>query len=634
MKPEQVLQKHWGYTHFRPLQKEAVEAAVSGQDCLVLMATGGGKSICFQVASLCLEGICLVISPLIALMADQVNQLENRHIKALNLSGQISFRDQEELMDNAAFGPYKFIYISPERLQNEYVLERLKQLKINLIAVDEAHCISEWGHDFRPAYRHIAQLRNYFPKVPIMALTATATARVQEDIISNLALNKPLLYKLSYYRKNLHYLVQETEDKFNFLKSHLRKAHGSAIVYAYSRKETEMLAKQLQHEGFQADFFHGGMLHEDKKRKLTQWLEAPKSIMVATNAFGMGIDKPNVRLVAHLHVPDSLENYYQEAGRAGRDGLDAKAVLLYSQADVDLAKKRFSNHLTDEKTVKRIYKKFCNYFRVAYGERPEEWLPLNLRKFTTRFEENPTQALQVLKLLDNRGVWKINLKSEQKNRLQFLYGSQEIISFIEAHPKSGEVIKTILRSYPGVWENENEIDLHKLSVKSGLNENYVADELKKLHAKNIIHFESQNSDISVLFLEPREDDYTINRIRKFIIQYNRNKAEKLAAVLQYLEASQCKNKILCGYFGEQVSENCGLCSYCQTHADPNPPKHKRVTVRQQIEALLQTEVLTSKEIQQKTGTDENLLLSVLRQMMIEKVVHLNVKNQFVLRKKK
>lgn len=633
MKPEEVLQKYWEYAQFRPLQKEAVVAALSGKDCLVLMATGGGKSVCYQVASMCSEGICLVVSPLIALMADQVTQLENRNIKAINMSGQISFSEQEVLLDNAAFGPYKFIYISPERLQNDYVLERIKSLKINLIAVDEAHCISEWGHDFRPAYRHIARLRTLFPQVPVMALTATATAQVQADIVQNLELKAPLICKLTYYRKNLHYLVRETEDKFNSLKNHLQNANGSSIVYAYSRKETEVLAKRLQEEGFNADFFHGGMLHEDKKKKLNLWLQAPEGIMVATNAFGMGIDKANVRLVAHLHVPDSLENYYQEAGRAGRDGLDAEAVLLFNEADVDLAKKRFSTHLTDEKTVKRIYKKFCNYFRIAYGESPEDWFSLDLKKFTDRFQENPTQALQVLRLLDNHGVWKLNLKSEEKTRLQFLYGSQEIIQFAEAHPKSGEVIKTILRSYPGVWENENEIDLHKLAAKSGLTEADIDAELKILHAKNIVFFNRQKSDISVLFLEPREDDYTINRMRKFIIQFNSNKADKLAAVLHYLEAQRCKSKILCAYFGEQLPEACGHCSYCQTHTDKAPIKDKRNALRQQIQILLLKEAKTSKEIQQKLGTDDPLLLSVLRQMMIEKVILLNVKNQFVLRKK-
>lgn len=633
MKPEEVLQRYWGYDRFRPLQKEAVEAALSGADSLVLMATGGGKSICYQAAALCMEGMCLVVSPLIALMADQVANLEAKNIKALNLSGQLSLSELDILLDNASYGPYKFLYISPERLQSEYVLERIKQLPIRLIAVDEAHCISEWGHDFRPAYRHIARLREFYPKVPVMALTATATAQVQADIKTNLQLDKPRVFQLSYYRKNLHYWVQKTEDKFNLLKRELQAANGSAIVYAYSRKETELLAKRLQQEGFQADFFHGGLLHSDKKNKLSDWLDQPKGIMTATNAFGMGIDKPNVRLVAHLHIPESLENYYQEAGRAGRDGVDAKAVLLYNTADEELAERRFSSHATDVKTAKRIYRKLCNFLGVGYGECPEVWLPFDLQKFCVKFQENATQTLQLLRLLDNQGVWKINLKSEQKTLLQFLFNSQEIIQFTEAHPKSGEVIKSVLRSYPGVWENENEIDLNKLAVKSGMDAAYIESELKILHTKGLLHFTQQKSDISLWMIEPREDDYTINRMSNFIKQFNRNKAEKLMAMEQYLNVASCKNQFICSYFGETIEENCGNCSFCANKVSLQNPKAERNQLREKILEQLALKPLTSRELQSALATESPLLLSVLRQMLIEKTVRLNVKNQYILKEK-
>ncbi|MBC7494099.1 MAG: ATP-dependent DNA helicase RecQ, partial [Flavobacterium sp.] len=372
MTPIQILQKYWKHDFFKTPQEEIITAVLNKQDTLALLPTGGGKSVCFQIPALLTEGICLVISPLTALMKDQVTQLQNKGIKALVLTGGISITETADLLDNCEHGNYKFLYLSPERLQNEWVLERIKNLKINLIAIDEAHCVSQWGHDFRPAYLKISVLKTYFTKTPFIALTATATQRVQEDIIVQLQMQNCTLYTKSFERKNLAYMVYKVENKMQLVEQILRKNPQPSIIYVRNRKSCLETVKQLTALGFSATFYHGGLSVKDKNKQMELWMDDKLQVMVATNAFGMGIDKPNVKTVIHINLPENLENYYQEAGRAGRNGEKSFAVMLTNATDLQLVNNQFLNNLIDTNFLLLIYKKLNNYFQIALNEGADE----------------------------------------------------------------------------------------------------------------------------------------------------------------------------------------------------------------------------------------------------------------------
>lgn len=363
-----VLQQYWGYDDFRGSQRKIIDTVISGQDVLALMPTGGGKSICYQVPALAMEGICIVVSPLVALIQDQVAQLKKRNIKAIALTGGIRSNEVNDLLDNCVFGNYKFLYLSPERLQQTVVRERIQQMNVNLIAIDEAHCISQWGNDFRPAYLECSILKELAPQTPMIALTATATPRVVDDIVENLELKEVRIFKDSFSRSNIAFKVKRSEDKLYQLKKYMEKVSGSGIVYVRSRKMSISLANFLVKNGVSASFYHGGIPKSDKEEKLNRWLNGKDRVMVATNAFGMGVDKPDVRLVVHYQIPDSLESYFQEAGRAGRDGEPSTAIILTSKEDADRAKQQFLSTLPDVSFVKTVYSKLNNYFQISYGE--------------------------------------------------------------------------------------------------------------------------------------------------------------------------------------------------------------------------------------------------------------------------
>ena len=364
----QILQKHWKHDSFREPQEQIIDAILEGNDVFTLLPTGGGKSVCYQVPGMLLDGMCLVISPLIALMKDQVENLQERDIKAIALVGGTSQNDIIDVLDNCQFGNYKFLYLSPERLQHDWIVDRLKQLKISLIAIDEAHCVSQWGHDFRPAYLKISKLKEVFPKTSFLALTASATSKVQIDIIENLALENPKIFTKSFERKNLAYHVIKTEDKLSKIKQILSKNTESSIIYVSNRKACLDISSQLNHLGFSATFYHGGLSYKEKERNRLLWIENKTQIIVATNAFGMGIDKPDVKTVIHIHLPQNLENYYQEVGRAGRNGEKAFGILLTNSSDVKSAKSQFLSVLPDKEFLKKVYIKLNNYFQIAYGE--------------------------------------------------------------------------------------------------------------------------------------------------------------------------------------------------------------------------------------------------------------------------
>lgn len=494
-----ILKEFWGHDDFRGSQKEIINNVLSGKDVLALMPTGGGKSICYQVPSLAMEGICIVVSPLVALIQDQVAQLKKRNIKAVALTGGIPPDELNDLLDNCLYGNYKFLYLSPERLQQTIVQERIPQMNVNLIAIDEAHCISQWGNDFRPAYLGCSILKELAPNKPMIALTATATPRVVNDIVENLELENVAIFKDSFSRSNINFRVKRSEDKLYQFKKYMDKVPGSAIVYVRSRKMSISLANFLIKNGISASFFHGGIPKSDKEEKLNLWLSGKVRAMVATNAFGMGVDKPDVRLVVHYHIPDSLESYFQEAGRAGRDGKPSTAIILTSKEDKDKAKQQFLSTLPDVAFVKKVYSKLNNYFQISYGELITDPLAFKFNEFCKRYEFNPNMTFNAIRILDQNSVLSLAENFKEKTTLQFVASKSGIFEYLDKNRKTAPIIQTILRTYGGITEYETKINLYMLSKKTGASEEYLKQILQQLADDGIVEYQNNTSDLEITF---------------------------------------------------------------------------------------------------------------------------------------
>jgi ATP-dependent DNA helicase RecQ len=559
----EILKLYWKHESFRSLQEDIINSVVEEQDTFALMPTGGGKSICFQIPALMKDGLCLVISPLVALMKDQVQNLQNKGIKAIALTGGIHENEIIELLDNCQYGNYKFLYLSPERLQNDWILERIKNLPINLIAIDEAHCISQWGNDFRPAYLKINQLKEYFPKVPFLALTATATERVQKDIIEKLELKDCKVFTKSFARENLAYMVFVVEDKLFLVEQILRKNPQSSIIYVTNRKSCIDVSNQLEKMGFTATYYHGGLLAKDKENHMKLWMDEKVQVMVATNAFGMGIDKDNVKTVIHLHLPSNLENYYQEAGRAGRNGDKSFAVLLVNPSDLLHAESQFIFVLPDKNFLNLVYNKLCNFLRIGYGEGIEEQFNFNFNLFCLQYELPILKTYNSLQFLDNQGIITFNQEFSEKISLQFTIPSKEVIRYISLNLNDEEIMLTILRTYPGIYDMHTVFNTQLIAKKSNSSETKVLKVLEKLKEKNIIELLSKKNDTSITFNEVREDERTINRVTKSLEKINTLKIAQLKSVVAYASnTKECKNKTLLAYFGETIEKDCGICSFC------------------------------------------------------------------------
>ena len=496
----QILDKYWGYDTFRPVQEDIILSVLDKNDTFGLMPTGGGKSLCFQVPGMVFNGICLVISPLVALMKDQVAQLQNRNIKAIALTGSIKSDELIQLLDNCQFGNYKFLYLSPERLEQEWVLERIKGLPISLIAIDEAHCVSQWGHDFRPSYLKIKNLKTHFPKIPFIALTASATPQVQKDIIDLLALENPQTFKQSFARENLGYHIIKAEDKLYKMQQILRKNPQSSIVYVRNRKGCHEYAEKLNQMGFKATFYHGGLPQKEKEVNMGKWMKNEAQVMVATSAFGMGIDKPDVKTVLHVNLPENLESYYQEAGRAGRNGEKAFGVLMYSPQDTVHAESQFISVLPDVSFLKQVYVKLCNYFQIAYGEGINDDFSFSLNQFCVKYQLPVIKVFNALQFLDRQGIISVSNEYSEKAQVQFLTESKEVIRYISLNPEDEPVLGTILRAYPGVFDLQVNINTSFVAKKANVTEAKVVTLLEKLAQLQIIdYFANQNESKIVFF---------------------------------------------------------------------------------------------------------------------------------------
>lgn len=621
-----ILKHFWGYDGFRGSQQNIIGNVLAGKDVLALMPTGGGKSVCYQVPSLAMEGICIVVSPLVALIQDQVSQLKKRNIKAIALTGGISKEELNNLLDNCIYGNYKFLYLSPERLQQPLVQGRIQQMNVNLIAIDEAHCISQWGNDFRPSYLGCSILKEMVPNAPMIALTATATPKVVGDIVENLQLEQVQIFKDSFSRSNIVFKVKHSEDKLYQLKKYMDKVPGSAIVYVRSRKMSISLANFLIRNGISASFFHGGIPKSDKEEKLNLWLSGKVRAMVATNAFGMGVDKPDVRLVVHYQIPDSLESYFQEAGRAGRDGKPSTAIIVSSNEDAEKAKQQFLANLPDVAFVKMVYSKLNNYFQISYGELISEPLAFTFNEFCKRYGFNPNTTFNAIRILDQNSVLTLSENFKEKTTLQFVAPKTQIFDYLDKNRKTAPIIQTILRTYGGITDYETKINLYLLSQKTGTSEKQLKQLLQQLADDQIVKYKNNTSDLEITFLVPREDDHTINLFAKKIKDFNQVKQKNMEAMLGYItNIKVCRSVYLLNYFGEKVSENCGTCDICRQEK-VMPSSHY---LEKRIMELLEIRPHTSRQLEKETGANEEELLTTLERLLEDELISINYKNEYI-----
>lgn len=622
--PLQLLQKYWKHDNFRTPQEAIIQSVLDGRDTFALLPTGGGKSVCFQIPALVLDGICLVVSPLVALMKDQVQNLQQKNIKAIALTGGISQDEVIDILDNCQFGNYKFLYLSPERLQHDWIVERLKQLSINLIAIDEAHCVSQWGHDFRPAYLKISALKTSFPKTPFLALTATATKRVQDDICQHLALNNPAFFTKSFARENLAYHIIFTEDKNYKIQQILLKNPQPSIIYVRNRKSCIETAQYLNQLGFKSTYYHGGLPHKEKEKNMKLWLNNEAQVIVATNAFGMGIDKPDVKTVIHIQLPENIENYYQEVGRAGRNGEKAFGIVITNTTEIEWSKKQFLATLPDKKFVRDVYVKLNNYFQIAYGDGFNESYAFNLNQFCVQYQFPTLKTFASLQFLDRQGVLTFQSESSEKMSLQFIISSKEVLRYCSLHPQDEPIITTILRTYSGIFDVETAVNPTLIAKKANFSEAMVEKVIHQLAASDCILLHAKNNDSTITFNEAREDDLTINRIAKFLTHQNQLKQDQFQSVLHYIsDTSQCKNKLLLAYFEEEFTEDCGICSFCLTPKKNDPEETTAV-----IERLLEKTPLTSREIEERLQISTEAIIFALQLLLEQDKVAINSYNQY------
>lgn len=561
--PKDILQQYWGHNDFRPLQEDIINAVLAGKDVLALLPTGGGKSICFQVPALVKDGLCLVISPLIALMKDQVQNLKKRNIQALSIQSGMSHQEVRETLQNAAYGPYKFLYVSPERLESALFKEFMPAFNLNLIAVDEAHCISQWGYDFRPPYLRIANIRSSFPDVPVVALTASATPLVQQDICEKLLFAEQHIFRQSFEKPNLSFSIFKSDSKINKLLEILQKVPGTAIVYCRNRKRTKDIANLLVLNKISADYYHAGLSQQERSDKQEGWINNKIRVIVCTNAFGMGIDKPDVRVVVHMDIPDNLENYYQEAGRAGRDGKISFAVLLYTRDEFESLEKLPDIKYPPLVEIKKIYQAVANHLQIATGSGEGIYFEFNLKDFVTHFKLDASQVVNILKALEQEGHLSFNEQVFVPAKIGFTCGKEEIDAFENAHPQLEGTIKSLLRSYQGIFDNEVPVSEKLLCsiVKIPLDE--LRKQLEALQSFNVIRYHPQKEMPQIYFLHNRASaDYITFDNEAYM---KRKKAYKLRvdAMQKYVVLEKkCRSQYIGQYFGDNEMKLCGVCDYC------------------------------------------------------------------------
>lgn len=629
--PINILERYWGFTSFKPTQEAIINAVLEGEDTFALLPTGGGKSLCFQIPALAKPGICIVVSPLIALMKDQVQQLKHKGIKAMALTSGISYSELDTLLDNCIYGNYKFLYLSPERLQQEIVQDRIRLMHVNLIAVDEAHCISQWGSDFRPAYKNITILRQLQPSANVIALTASAKPEVIEDITKELDFIQAKLFKQSFYRPNLAYMVYHEDDKYYRIQTILKKYKASSIIYVRNRKSTLELASFLASKNISATYYHGGLSNDEKDANMMQWINNQKQVMVATNAFGMGIDKPDVKTVIHLNLPESIESYFQEAGRAGRNGDKAFAVILKNNSDAILVENQFLKVLPTVSFVKQVYKKLCSYFQISYGEGENSTHDFDFNSFCKTYKFNAILCYNALLMLDRNSVITLSKQFKNKVTLQFIVSNAAIFNYLETHQEFSLVVKSMLRMYGGICDHVTKVDLKRIAEKASTTELKLIEILNKLQHHEIIELDLAKTDAQITLIQPREDDKTINRIASIIEQQNQLKQQQVKSMLAYIENNTvCKSMQLLSYFGEKDMKPCGICSVCMAKKTNNKPEDINALMKR-IVTLLENGDLSSRLICSTLKCAEQDAKTALKLLLEHRIIDITQTNTYKLK---
>ena len=618
-KYQEILKQYWGYDSFRDLQEEIITSIGEGKDTLGLMPTGGGKSITFQVPALAQEGICIVITPLIALMKDQVQNLRKREIKALAIYSGMTRQEILTALENCIFGNYKFLYISPERLDTEIFRTKLRSMKVSMITVDESHCISQWGYDFRPAYLKIAEIRELLPEVPVLALTATATPEVVTDIQARLKFREGNVFRMSFERKNLAYIVRKTDNKTKEILYILQRISGSAIIYVRNRRRTKEITEQLMNEGITADFYHAGLDNAVKDLRQKRWQSGEVRVMVATNAFGMGIDKPDVRIVLHLDLPDSPEAYFQEAGRAGRDGEKAYAVILYSKSDKTTLHKRVVDTFPDKEYILNVYEHLQYYYQMAMGDGFQCIREFNLEEFCRKFKYFPVPVDSALKILTQAGYLEYTDEQDNSSRILFTIRRDELYKLREMGKEAEALIQSILRSYTGVFTDYAYISEESLAVRTGLTRQQIYNILVTLTKRRIVDYIPRKKTPYIIYTRERLELRFLH-IPPSVYEERKARYEaRIKAMEEYVTTENiCRSRMLLRYFGEKNEHNCGQCDVCLSkRATDNLSEESYEEVKRQILDLLSHSPLTPAETADQIKAEKEDIGQVIRYLLDE-----------------
>jgi ATP-dependent DNA helicase RecQ len=622
LNPKEILKKYWGFDSFRPLQEEIIESVVAGIDTLALLPTGGGKSICFQVPALMMDGLCIVISPLIALMKDQEAHLKNIGISVATIHSGLTYYEVKCILQDAIESDYQFLYLSPERLETKIFKEFLPYLKISLLVVDEAHCISQWGYDFRPSYLKIAQIRASLPGIPLMALTASATVEVQKDILLKLEMQKAITFKQSFEKPNLSYSVFKVDSKLNKLIDILEAVPGSSIVYCNNRRQTKELAELLQLNKINADYYHAGLSSEERTTKQDQWVQNNIRVMTCTNAFGLGIDKPDVRTVVHFDAPECIESYYQEAGRAGRDGNKAFAVLIYHSSDLEALEAMTEKRYPPIPAIKKIYQDLANYLQLPVGTGEMQYFDFDLHEFVKNFQLDPYLVSNTLKILEQEGHCVLSENIFLPSRVQFQIDKESLYTFESSYPNLEPIIKTLLRTYQGIYDNSTSIFEKQISriLRTPVDE--IKEQLEKLDQFAVIEYLPQKETPQIFFLLNRAPAEYLHIDQDLYFKRKKQYQFRMDAMTSYIQTSDaCRSSFISNYFGEKIVTRCGKCDNCLNRKKTSLSSSQFQSILKKIQLY---KVISVKEllIQLQTIESDDIWM-VLKYMESEQMIHIS-----------
>lgn len=613
---EKILLKYWGYPKFRELQQEIINSVLEGNDTLGLMPTGGGKSITFQVPTLMKDGICIVVTPLIALMKDQVENLKAKGIKAVAIYSGMTKNEIDIGLDNCIYSDVKFLYVSPERLTTPIFIERLKKMNVNLLAIDESHCISQWGYDFRPSYLKINEIRQYLPKIPILALTATATPKVVDDIQDKLNFKEKNVFRKSFERKNLIYLVRKSEDKEAYILNVAKKVKGTGIIYVRNRKKTRQIANFLKQNKISAEYYHAGLTNDLREKRQIDWKTGKTQIIVATNAFGMGIDKPNVRFVIHIDIPNSLEAYYQEAGRGGRDGKNAYAILLYNDEDVENLRKQIKDNFPEIESIKRVYSLLSNYYNIAVGSGKNHSFKFDIKDFISKYKLELLETYSSIKLLQKEGYIYFSESVFIPSKIMFKVNRNALYDFQLRDKAFDYLIKMILRNYTGVFDEYTNISESFLAKQANVKEETIVNYLVALSKNGIINYAFKLQEPIIQFLEERLDEKNLKISKENFDKRKKIFIETIEYVINYASSdNKCRSQLLLAYFGENDSYRCGNCDVCKRRNELGLSKYEFDIILEDIKELLHKDSIMLNDLVSKINFKSDKVIRVIQWLL-------------------